>query len=219
MGGLFPIIVMVVVFTAIAIAAWWANAMEKRRAEALEAAANELGLAYLPLDPGRLRAIRSKFALFGKGGVQLAKNVIVGDTEEVQIVIFDYQFETGSGNNKQTHRQTVAVIDSDRLRLPSFTMRPENFLDKFGGILGFEDIDFDTHPRFSDAFVLQGAEPEAIRRVFSTEVMDYFSDRPDLYVELVPGSLLLYRRSQRKPEDLRTFLAEAYQVYGLLVDR
>jgi hypothetical protein len=219
MGGLIPIVIMVVVFTVIVFAAWYASAIEKKRTEGLRAAATGMGLDYRPFDPERLREIRSRFALFGKGGVQLIKNLIHGDTGEVQIAIFDYQFETGSGNNKQTHRQTVTVVVSSKLKLPKFTMRPENFFDKVGGMLGFEDIDFAHHPQFSERFVLQGPEPEAIRGVFSKPVLDFFSERPDVFVEAIPGSLMIYRKGLRKPEEIRSVLAEAYQAFGLFVDR
>ncbi len=219
MNALLPFLITAGIFLVVVIIAWYASVLEKRRTEAFKQFADEVGLEFVPVDSTRLRSIRSQFSLFSRGSVQVIKNVIVGDSGEVEIASFDFHYESGTGKNKTTSKQTVAVINSKQLKLPEFQLRPESILDKVGAFLGMADINFDNHPQFSAAFVLQGPDVEAIRKLFTAKILDFFVSRPGIHVEGGPAGLLIYRKTLRTPEEIRAVLAEAYEIFGLFVDR
>jgi len=56
--------------------------------------------------------------------------------------VFDYVYVTGYGKNRQIHRQSVVYLEPPYLRLPYFSLRPENILLKIFTEFGYQDIDF-----------------------------------------------------------------------------
>ncbi len=147
-------------------------------------------------------------------------NLIQGDSGEVKIAIFDYQYTTGSGKNSNTHHQSIVALQSADLVCPDFSMRPEGMFDKIGSALGFQDIDFESHPKFSSLFVLQSSSEKAIREYFTPALLEFFEARPGISVEAQNGTLFFYRTRQRvKPHQIKDNLAEAYEVFGVMTDR
>jgi hypothetical protein len=145
---------------------------------------------------------------------------LTGETDECRISIFDYRYTTGGGKSSHTTQLTIAALESKRLRIPAFTLRPENFFDKIGGLLGLQDIDFADNLEFSKTFVLKSAEEEKTRELFNRQLQDFFLEREGCCVEAFPGIMVYYiPRSRRKPEEFPSLLEEAYQVFGVIVDR
>ncbi|MEZ6095544.1 MAG: hypothetical protein R3C03_15155 [Pirellulaceae bacterium] len=219
LDALIPFLMVGGILAAIGLFVWWAHVMEKKRREALAAMAEQMGLMYKQDGDGELHQRIGGFSLFNQGHSRKLYNVILGETDEVRIAIFDYQYTTGSGKHKTTHSQTVASLESPRLHVPDFSMRPEGFFDKIGGVMGFQDIDFEDHPEFSNAFVLKGPDEDRIRRFFNKDLLDFFAEQKGCMVEAESGRMIYYRKGRRKPDELQTVLSEAYQIYGMIVDR
>ena len=74
-------------------------------------------------------------------------------------------------------------MESDELRLPSFSLKPEGFLHRLVASLGLQDINFDTHPEFSRMYQLQGSDEESVRELFQPGVLEYFEQHKGLCVE------------------------------------
>lgn len=193
--------------------------LEKKRREAVEQVASDLGLVFEETNEG-LRSRFGHFKLFNSGHSKKLYNVIAGDSGEVKISIFDYRYTTGGGKHQHTHIQTVAALQSSELSpCPSFRMRPENFMDRIGSAIGFQDIDFDDHKAFSDMFVLQGENEEAIREFFTIGLLNYFAAHKGICVESSSGAMFFYRPGKRvKPEEMKDLLSQAYEVFGHMVD-
>ena len=197
----------------------WSIWHEKKRREQLAELADELGLVFQPEGNTQLHTQVSSFALMGQGRERKMANLIHGETDEVRIALFDYQFTTGSGKQKTTHKQTVASLQSTSLECPHFTMRPEGMFDKIGGAFGMQDIDFESHPEFSNMFVLKGDETQ-IRKFFTPEVLSFFETQKGISVEARPGALIFYRtRSRVKPAQIKDLLTQAYHIFGFMVDQ
>lgn len=214
-----PFLIMGAVIALITIGIIVAMWQEKKRREQLGLLAEELGLVFQPDgDPQHHKQVNS-FALFSQGGGRKISNLILGETDEVNIALFDYQFTTGSGKQKQTHRQTVASLQSPSLQCPNFTMRPEGMFDKIGGAFGMQDIDFESHPDFSNMFLLKGDETQ-VREFFTPEVLSFFETQKGISVEARPGALIFYRaRSRVKPAEMKDLLTQAYHIFGFMVDQ
>ncbi len=198
---------------------WYAHWYEKKRRENLLAVAEEMGLVYLPDgDPGLFNQL-SGSKLFSSGRAKKLRNLIQGDTDEVKIAIFDYQYTTGSGKHQHTHHQSVACLQSPKLSMPDFSMRPEGMFDKIGGMMGFQDIDFDSHPDFSRMFVLKSSNEGGIRQFFTPPVLEFFEKHKGISVEGDNGTMFFYRSGRRvKPDQIRELLEQAYEVYGIMVE-
>lgn len=192
---------------------------ENKRKQKLKELAEEMGLSFVPDGDPHLLARFSDFKLFNVGRSRKMRNLIQGDSGEVKLAIFEYAYTTGGGKSSKTHRQSVVSLHSNDLVCPDFTIRPENFLDRIGSALGFQDIDFDDHEEFSSKFVLQGSNEQQVREYFNRETLDFFTARPDICVEAQSGTLFYYRTNKRiNPNQIKDSLAEAYEVFGMMVD-
>ncbi len=213
------LLILVVIASLIGLTAWHSHKKSKERTAAFEQQAASMGLQFDPDATGvRDRLIGMKLMTAGRG--QRARNLISGDAGDVKISIFDYQYTTGSGKNSRTHIQTVVALESAEIQAPSFSMRQQNgFLDRIGKFFGGQDIDFESHPKFSEMFVLKGPEEKIIRSFFTPELLTFFESKVGHCVEGAAGQIILYKNGQRtSPEDVKDLLASAYEVYGHIVD-
>lgn len=196
-----------------------AKRLAKKRLAAMEEMANELGLSWFQSGTLEQTESHSGFNLFSQGRAREMSNLIEGVTDEVRICIFDYQFTTGHGKHKRTVQQTVASLSSGQLNCPLFSMRPEGIFDRVGGMLGFQDIDFDSHPEFSRLFVLKGSNEEAIRNFFRPPVLEFFETQRGISVEGKGNTMCFFRAGKIVAADQITdLLSDAYRVFGCLVD-
>lgn len=208
--GIIALIVVIGIVTVIA---------DRKRTEALQNVANELGLKFLPDGDSGLFSALSGFQLFNLGRLRVMSKLILGETDDVTIGIFDYKYTIRRGKKRRSRIATVASLQSKQLPPIQFTMRPEGFFDGIGGMMGFQDIDFASHPNFSKMYVLKGENEQAIRSRFKPTVLEYFESKPGLSVESGNGAIIIFRPRQRVgPDEIKTLLAEAYEVFGIMVD-
>ena len=192
--------------------------MEKKRRQALEVLAGQLGFTFSLKDNQDLMAQLSFFDLFSKGHSRRIKNIMEGAIEDNYIIIFDYRYVTGGGKNSHTYNQTVILFLSDRLDLPKFALRPENIFHKIGKVFGYKDINFDHYPQFSKKYLLRGEDEQLVREMFNEDVIRHFESNLNLCLEAGGNQLIFYRSSKRvKPQLLRTFLDEAFKAYQLFI--
>lgn len=213
------ILIFVVIAVLIGISGWHAHKKNKERTEAFEKQADAMGLQF-SADGGDVRERLIGLNLMTAGRAQRAKNLISGDAGDVKISIFDYQYTIGSGKNSRTHIQTVVALESSGINAPEFSMRQQNaFLDRIGKFFGGQDIDFESHPKFSEMFVLKGPDEDAIRSFFTPELLAFFETKVGHSIEGARGQMVLYKNGERtKPENVKDLLASAYEVYGHIVD-
>ena len=107
---------------------WYSMHAAKKRRERFIEAAQEMGLQSYPDGDPELMNRFAGFKLFSRGRARKMKNVIQGDSGEVKIATFDYQFTTGRGKQTRTHYQSVVSLQSNEIQCPEFTMRPKNCL-------------------------------------------------------------------------------------------
>ena len=135
----------------------------RKRAEALEQAAQALNWSY-QAQPGGIAAVLpgvGSLELFERGHARTrsVENLLCERKPDRPARLFDYQYVTGSGDSSRTWRQTVAAFDLDGIaRLPAFTLVPETFWDWVADRFGYHDIDFDSHPEFSRRYKLRGGQ-------------------------------------------------------------
>ena len=189
---------------------------EKKRSEALQRIADALNFSFERKGDELLLAIHNNFDLFSKGRSKKISNVMHGSSGDMEITIMDYKYTVGSGKNSTTYSQTLIVVQSKYLQLPSFTLSPENIFHKIGGIFGYKDIDFNSHPKFSKQYLLRGDDEEAIRNTFNDELLEFYEKNKALNTESDYDKFIYYRAAKRLgPKDIQAFLQEGINLYGL----
>jgi hypothetical protein len=206
---------LVVPFLVVGLIIYFASRYERKRTEALQLVANEIGLPFYPQGDDELIDRLRKLFLFSQGHGQKTTNMLHGMSNDVEMAILDYQYSVGSGKNKQTLKQSVVYFRSELLRLPHFALRPEGFFHRLGGVFGFQDIDFDTHPQFSKMYLLRGSDEPAIRSFFNSDLLSYLETQPKICVEGGGDQLIFYRQAKRiSAEEVRAFMREGFQIYA-----
>ena len=217
MDGLLVVGIVVAFFAFAGALMYWSYVANKKRIEGFEQEAEAMGLNFTQQPADSFMAHYGHFKLFNRGRRRGVSNLIEGDSGDVTLRIFDYKFTTGSGKQTRHHVQTIASLKSSQLNIPSLTIHPEGFLSRVGSKMGFQDIDFDSHPTFSKMFVLKGDNEEAIRNFLTPAALEYFEAHQGISLEASGDTLFFYNPNRRiKPEEIKDLLARAYEVFGAL---
>ncbi|MAE53883.1 MAG: hypothetical protein CMI20_07245 [Opitutae bacterium] len=100
-------------------------------------------------------------------GSSWPKTVLVGDVNGVQVTLADYNFSTPV-NKKKTKETTLLTIQTNSLNLPPFTLRPSGWLiESLSSLVGYRDINFDSHPQFSKQYLLRAFDEDDLGNEFS----------------------------------------------------
>lgn len=194
--------------------------VERKRTAAFAQAAADLGFEFDPTSRADLPEDLAGLYLFTRGDSRQTRNIVRGGTANPNTTVFDYSYSISGDGNATTYYQTVACFRTGNLRMPTFSLRPECVLHRIGSLVGMQDIDFDTHPTFSKAYLLKGPKEDAIRKAFSHEVLKFFEDRTGLCVEANSKVIVFYRQNKWiDPMTLRDFLAEGLEMMTMFHDR
>ena len=198
---------------------------ESKRSEALRSVALSLGMS---CEDGRNIDATQRFGsfqLFSQGSDKKVRNCMSGTIDGIDVTTFGYEYTVVGDDVSATLRQTVVVFRSNELSLPNFELRPRERSDKvlFGErfdklVFGErKDIDFHSHPDFSESYFLTGNDESAIRHVFSRSVLGYFEIYKFWSVEGRDDLLLLcYRHGARlRPDEIKFFLDKGRAVFDL----
>ena len=186
--------------------------LEKKRREALRALARQLGFNFTPYDTFGLPAMFSHLSLFNVGHSRRAKNIIYGEREGASVFIFEYYYVTGSGKNRHTHSFTVCCVNMG-MNFPYLWIRREHFFDKLTSLVGFDDIDFESH-EFSKQFYVKSESKKFAYEVINQKTMEFLlsaSAKP--YVEIYRHTASAYFKGRERPATFR-YLYEF--IFGLL---
>jgi len=217
MEGLFVVAFFVAFFALVGGLLYWSYVSNKKRIEGFEEEAEAMGLTFTQQPDASFTDHYAHFKLFSRGRRRRVSNLIQGDSGDVTLQIFDYRYTTGSGKQTRHHLQTIASLKSSQLNIPSLTIHPEGFLSRIGNKMGFQDIDFDSHPTFSKMFVLKGDNEEAIRNFLTPTMLEYFEDHQGIFLEASGDTLFFYNSSRRiKTDEIKDLLSRSYGVFGAL---
>jgi hypothetical protein len=188
--------------------------LDKKRREALAAAAGRLGMRFAARGQGALAdGLAGHLPLFNRGSARNAVNAMFGKIEDVPVRILDYSFATGMRRHSSTQCQTVAAFGLGATRLPAFALRPEGALSN---LFGETDIEFKGHREFTRCYLLRGPDEPAIRTVFDDRVLAFFDANLGWSVETDGRWLIVYTsKRQVRPDDLPVFLEQAFGVFSV----
>ena len=196
--------------------------------------AEQMGMEFSVEDEWDIGESLSAFDLFWEADIT---NVLSGDSEqlgygeEFEVTVLDCSYVEsasflddplgfGGENSTKTIVQTVICFHSPQLNFPDFSMRPEEWHHKLRSKLGYQDIDFESHPtavEFSKKYLLRGKDEQTIRALFTDAVLTFFAAHPDkVCVEGSDDQLIWYQPGKIiEPEDIPAFMKEGFEVFRL----
>lgn len=105
----------------------------------------------------------------------------------------DVFLSKGIRMSEQSHEISVMLITVMDMPVPNFSLSHEDFVDKMLQKLGYEDIDFEDYPEFSENYVLTGESVREIRKFFSHALIVFLEENPGYYVEAQENKILIYQ--------------------------
>ena len=182
--------------------------------------AEQMGMEFSVEDEWDIGESLSAFDLFWEADIT---NVLSGDSEqlgygeEFEVTVLECTYAIGE--DAQVN-QTVIYFRSPQLNLPKFQLSPEEWHHKIGSKLGYQDIDFESHPtavEFSKKYLLRGKDEQKIRALFTDAVLTFFAGHPDKgCVEGSDDQLIWYQPGKIiEPEDISAFMKEGFEVFRL----
>ena len=191
----------------------------RQRTKKFKQVAGQMGMKFWRGDSALPESLPA-FDLFSKKKVAVLANVLDGDSEqlgyseEFEVRILECVYPSG----KSAISQTVICFRSPQLSLPDFSMRREEWHHKMGSALGYQDIDFESHPtaaEFSKKYLLRGKDEQKIRALFTDTVLTFFAAHPDkVCLEARLDQLIWYQPEKIiEPEDIPAFMKEGFEVF------
>lgn len=184
---------------------------DKKRREALERVAAQLGMRFSAQLPEEIRSrlLQAGFGLFERGHGRrfynsMSKRLIDG----TEITVFDYQYTRGSGKSSSTYRQSVFYAYHEDLHLPRFRLHPENaFFHGIAKAFGMQDINFESHPKFSRSYLLRGQDEAQVRLRFHPGVLSFLEQYPNYCAEGAGAHLILWQNDRQvSPEEIAKWM-------------
>jgi hypothetical protein len=177
---------------------WLVIWMGKKRTQELYAIAQELKLQFFPKGDARIAPLLANLEFFHYGTNCKITNLMHGQIargrKSVTVAIFDYLFMVGNNrtdtsinisddsasiestndNDRECFIQTVIVFYDETIHIPAFNLRPENFMDKIGNVVGFQDINFVDFPVFSKRYRLDADRVDEVRDLFAPNLLKFY---------------------------------------------
>lgn len=183
--------------------------MSDQRSRILKKVAYDLSLDYKEEGTQELLPFLEDFRLFRRGRRKRLLHLMeeLHPMLDYKVHLFDYRFQVGRSNHRRVYNQTVFFIRSKKLGLPAFHMRPESLFHNLGEWLRLRsDIDFSDFPAFSRQYELQGEDEDYIRSSMKEEVLRFFTQQKNWYLEGVNYYMILYKKNKLIPaQEIREF--------------
>ena len=178
---------------------WLHFHLRKIRRQKLAAVARELGLTYHPGRHYHLHDTYGFFELFQRGDDHRSYDLIAGYRDGVKVTMFDFSYETSSGDSSVTHIRTVCIFGLPTERcFPYVTIRPEGFFDKLASAIGFNDIDFES-VEFSRKFFVKGKDRRFAYDLVHPRMMEYLLAVGSICVEVAYAMILVHHDTKLSP--------------------
>lgn len=181
--------------------------LEHKRTQELRALARDLGLSFSQARDSTADKRFARFAMFKRGRSRRAWNIMRGQVElaghDVNVESGDFRYVVGSGKDQKTYKFSYLVAVNPIGTCPETIVRLEGIFDRVKGMLGFDDIDFESDD-FSRKFHVSSDDKRFAYDLISQEMMEYMLENPPSAVELEGELICIANGSTRwKPEDFR----------------
>ncbi len=136
-----------------------------------------------------------KFRYFRFRKIDKVYNVFTGEHSPFLIRLMDTEYHQGEFIAQENFKMTVLTIKLNK-QLPSFTLEKEWIFDRLPVFGDFEDIDFATHPRFSNKYKLKATDEKKVREFFSPELLEFFENNDTYHIEAHSNGILIFEKER-----------------------
>ena len=197
---------------------WLAREAEKKKRAAFLAWATAHGWTYAPERRTDFAEAYRFLDRLRQGHSRYAEHVLEGELEGRPARAFTYHYAvtTSTGKSTTTHHYYSGVVLVELARqFPELCIRPENLLDKLGGMVGLDDIDFES-VEFSKKFSVRSPDKKLAYDFCHTGMMEYLLQNPKTAIELENNVLVLYDGRALKAEVLDDRLVHLGRIRTLI---
>ncbi len=177
-----------------AVVAYLGHLQAKKRREAFERLASELGFDFYSQKDRQFARRFSFLEHMDDGSNRYAYNRLTGKVEGQTVNIFDYHYETYSRDSKGRRRTDHHHFSIFTLSLPAafpeLNIEREGFFSKIGQALGFDDIDFESL-EFSKRYKVKSRDKKFAYDFCNAQMIDYLLRQRDLIIEVDGNTLAL----------------------------
>lgn len=125
--------------------------------------------------------------------IKYRENKFTKKHEFAKLEFSDIFLSKGLRMSEQSHKMSVLLVTDIEKYIPAFHLSREGLFSKIVQVFGYEDIDFDEYPDFSERYLLTGANPIEIRNFFDSNIIEFFEEHQGFQVESRNNNLLIYR--------------------------
>ena len=191
----------------------------KKRREAFQSIASELGFQFLP-DKDYRFAKRFRFLEhMDDGSKRYAFNRLSGRIDGHQADIFDYHYETYSrdseGRRKTRHHYFSIFILELPAAFSELIIEREGLFSKLGQMLGFDDIDFES-VEFSKRYKVKSKDKKFAYDFCNAQMIEFLLGQPDLIIEVDGSTLAMTFKKRLSPHEVRPNLDRLLRVRSLM---
>lgn len=155
------------------------------RDKVLKTYADSQGFEY---NPGSVFGYEFRnFKLLANLTVDRAHNIILGPNFQIADVQATERLKLEGG---QVNFTAFVMPKTDK---PLFRLGNLSFFDSLQELFAPKDIRFESHPEFSDYYLLTSDDEEATRKLFTAEVMDYLEEHRDYKMEVNEHFILIFK--------------------------
>jgi hypothetical protein len=216
-----PVLIIIGVIALIVVVGVFGHLMARKRREAMGQLAARLGLVF---EAAKDRELARRYSFLDKlraGSNRYAFNVLSGNYQGHDVIVFDYHYETHSTNSKG-HRQTHHHYFSFFIlhlpqSLPELAIGKEGFFSKVAQAFGYDDIDFESH-EFSRKFCVRSGDKKFAYDVCNGRMIEYLLSNTDLTIEIEATALALSFGSRLAPDKIEPNLGRLVTVRSLIPD-
>ena len=213
MDTAFMVVLVLAVLVIAGVGAYFAHQQAKKRREALQSLADQLGLRYSAHDDRGYDERFAQFAIFRDGTSRIAYNTLSGETtvggntQRVVMGDFRYTVETGSGKNRRrvTVRFSYLMVALPHEGVPELLLRREHLFDKVTDFFGFDDIDFES-VEFSKKFHVSSSHKRFAWDLFDPRMMEFLLAEESPVIDMEEGWMCVANKKVWPPEDFRSRL-------------
>ncbi|MEO1652032.1 MAG: SulP family inorganic anion transporter [Bacteroidota bacterium] len=114
-------------------------------------------------------------------------------TKKTKIEFSDIYLSRGLRMREQSLNMSVLLISNLQIYVPAFMLNKEGLLSKVKQNIGYEDINFDKYPVFSNTYLLEGLRENEIRTFFKDQLIEFFESNTDFNIESQNNLILIYK--------------------------
>lgn len=171
-----PILIGILVLAIVILSAVFSAKAAKARRDMLAAWAASKHLSFDPDDDPGQSAEFPQFDIFQRGSSRRAYNTMRGvvpiNGRPFPIKCGDYRYTVSNGKNSSTYRISYIVLTLPFPNVPGLDIRREGLLDRVAGVLGFQDINFESE-EFSRKFFVKCEDRRFAYLVITPKMMEF----------------------------------------------